>query len=878
MSRINTALLAFNRGVISPLALARIDLDRLQLAAETQTNWMPRVLGSMMLRPGMEYIYTLTGASVHIPFIASSTDTAIIELSDYAMRVSVDEELITRPAVTAAITNGAFTSNITSWTSTDEAGATSSWAAAGYLSLLGSGLTQAGRYQQVTVNEANVVHALRVVIARGPVAIKVGTSAGNDSYVSATLKTGTHSLAFTPTGNFYVEFSSLLDYSVLVDSVSVESSGILSIPSPFAEEDLRLIRRTQSADVVYLACDGYQQYRIERRDNDSWSIVLEEPLDGPFGGINIGPISITPSGLTGDITLAASKPLFYGLTDEHSGTLFKLVSSGQIVQASVTAQDTFTNSILVTGISPSRAFTYSIAGSWVATVTLQRSTDDATWVDVSTFVANDSASFDDGLSNVEYYYRIGVKTGGFTSGTVQLGLSFSGGNLTGIVKIRTVVSSTSATATVISPLGGTSATRDWFKGEFDIDQGFPTAVTLYEGRMWYAGRGKIFGSVSDQYSSFDDEVIGDSTTINRNAGEGPVDVINWLAPLQRLLIGTAGSEISVRSTSFDEPITTTNFNLKDVSTKGSDGVDVLKDGKRGLFVQRSGTSIYQLEFNVEDYDVSNLSELAPEICEPSIVKLMIQQEPDTRVHALRSDGKVALLVKDSGENTLAWVLIETDGLIDDVFVLPGIAEDKVYYSVNRGGNYYLERWALESEGRGGTNNKLVDCFTYETGVSLSTITGLSRFEGQEVTLWGNGKDLGIYTVSSGSITPSETVTSYCVGLPYEATFKSSKLAYAASMGTALNQTKKVVQMGIVARDIHKNGITYGPSETEQYDLPAFKNQELIEDDTIHTEFDEETFPFGGHWSADSRVVIKAASPRPATLLALVLSVQTNDKA
>lgn len=881
----NQALLAFNRGVISPLALARIDLDRLQFSAETQTNWMPRVLGSMMLRPGLEYIHATKSNNKpgHIPFIAATDDTAILEFTDSVLRISVDEELITRPAVTAAVTNGSFTSNVTSWTDADESGATSSWATGGYLNLLGTGTNEASRTQLITVNEANTIHALRIVINRGPVKVRIGSTATNGSYHTATLGTGTHSLAFTPTGNFYINFSSALSYSVRVDSVAIESSGVLELPTPYTEDDLGLIRHSQSADVIYIAANGYQQRKIERRDNNSWSIVLYEPLNGPFGTINVRPITITPSALTGDITITASKDLFDGSSTEHSGDLYKLVSSGQIVQASVIAEDNFTGSILVTGVGSSRDFTVSISGTWSATVTLQRSVDDATWVDVQTYTGNTTVTFSDGLDNVEYYYRIGVKTGAFTSGTVNLGLTFAGGSLTGIVKIRSVTSATVANASVVVDLGGTSATADWYKSQWGETSGWPTANALYEGRLWHAGRGKIWGSVSDGFEDFDDETEGDSGPINRFLGEGPVDVVNWIAPLQRLILGTLGAELSARSTSFDEPLTPSNFNIKDAGTDGSNTVDIVKDGTRALFVQRSGSKVYQLQYDLEsnDYRPVDISELAPEITQPAIVKLAIQRQPDTRIHCVRSDGKVAILVKDQAENTLAWVLFETDGEVEDAFVLPGTIEDKVYYAVKRTVNgstvRYLERWALESEGRGGTSNKLADSFVYYSGAAVSTITGLSHLEGEEVVLWGNGKDLGTYTVTSGAITPSESVTSYCVGLGYTADFLSTKLAYAAGMGTALGQVKKVNQIGIIARDIHMDGLQMGPSFTELYDLPKVKDFQTVAADTVHVDLDTPTFPFGGHWNSDSRVALRAAAPRPATILAAVIGIQTNDK-
>ena len=56
MAEQDTDLLAFNRGVISSRGLARVDLERMAMSSDEQTNWMPRVLGSMMLRPGLEFI------------------------------------------------------------------------------------------------------------------------------------------------------------------------------------------------------------------------------------------------------------------------------------------------------------------------------------------------------------------------------------------------------------------------------------------------------------------------------------------------------------------------------------------------------------------------------------------------------------------------------------------------------------------------------------------------------------------------------------------------------------------------------------------------------------------------------------------------------
>ena len=160
------ASLALNRGIISRLALARIDLNRTALAAEEMTNWRPRVLGSMSIRPGSRYLGTTRNnlLSKSFPFIYTDTDSARFEVTTGKLRVWADDALVIRGTVTAAITNGTFTSNVTGWTDSDESGAVSQWQTGGYLALLGTGTTAAIRDQAVTVNEANTAHALRIIV------------------------------------------------------------------------------------------------------------------------------------------------------------------------------------------------------------------------------------------------------------------------------------------------------------------------------------------------------------------------------------------------------------------------------------------------------------------------------------------------------------------------------------------------------------------------------------------------------------------------------------------------------------------------------------------------------------------------------------------
>lgn len=77
---------------------------------------------------------------------------------------------------------------------------------------------------------------------------------------------------------------------------------------------------------------------------------------------------------------------------------------------SAAAENTWSDPIRIVG-----DFNVSISGTFVAMATVQRSEDGSTWRDVNTFTAPFEGVGYDPILN---YYRVGVATGGYTSGTV----------------------------------------------------------------------------------------------------------------------------------------------------------------------------------------------------------------------------------------------------------------------------------------------------------------------------------------------------------------------------------------------------------------------------------------------------------------------------
>lgn len=845
----------------------------------------------MSLRAGLEYLHPTKDNSFayHLPFVFAINDTAILQLTNNAMRVIIDDEVIMREAVATTVTNGTFDSNLTGWTDNDEVGGVSQWVAGGFMGLSSNGTANARRDQAVTVAalEVDIVHALRIEVERGDVTVRIGTTSGGDElFPETTLRKGSHSLAFTPTATtFHIRLSSRTVYESLVNSIQIEAEGAMVLTTPWSEDVLGNLRFEQSGDVIFCACGAtVRPIRIERRSRTSWSVVDYLANNGPLRGLNITSTTLTPSALTGDVTLTASNPTF---TPGNVGGIVAIDSLGQSVTSTITAENSFTNDIRVTGIGESRRFAVTITGvtGSGSTVTLQRSVGaTGAWTDVITYTTDQTTTYLDALDNQIIFYRIGVATGDYSAGTIEPTLAYTAGSIRGYARIVGYTSATQVSAIVLEPFGALTASPDWYEGAWSTRRGFPTAVALYEGRLAWAGRDKIDLSVSDDFANFDDTFEGDAGPISRSIGAGPVDTINWLLPAQLLLMGGQGSEFLCRSSTLGEPLTPTNFNLKEASSRGSIRTAAVKVDSSAVFVDRSGERVYELEFDsiAQNYSPNDLTEVIPELARAGVRRIGVQRRPDTRLHFIMLDGTVLVFVFDKAEEVKAWVSFVTDGDVEDVVTLPATQEDRVYYSIRRDIDgqsvRYLEKFALQSECEGGTLNKQADAFihlSYET--PTDTITGVEHLEGKEVVLWADGRDVGTFTVENGGfLTGGVQVTNGIVGLKYTARYRSAKLNRLTQSGPAgLGAIKRITRLALVLYKTHAQGLRYGVSFDKLDDLPKAEEGETVDPDRIWDEYEQDSFAVNGVYEPDSRLCLEAAAPRPCTILAAVVEMEEN---
>jgi hypothetical protein len=375
--------------------------------------------------------------------------------------------------------------------------------------------------------------------------------------------------------------------------------------------------------------------------------------------INTGPIELT----TNATIIVSSAPLW---RDIDKGRLVRIDSVGQRHSAVLTGADQWTSTYLeVFGVTNARIFTVKILDTWVGTISLQRSMSDpsqsANWEEVNTWTGNTTETFDDGLDNQTAWYRIGFDTGNYTSGQAQVFLEYEFGSIAGVGRIWSNSSTTSTNTIVLAPHGnadGLHPSSAWYLGSW-YQGNYPTAVTFDGGRLCWFGKGKSWLSISDDYEGFDIDTIGDSGPITRTITSGPIDCANWALSLRRLVFGTGGGEYVIRGSTEDDPLTPSNAMLRGYGTQGSGNTLGLKLDKSGLFVQRGGIRLMETVFGGDwEYETTDLTTFNPTIGLPGITHIALQRQPDNRVHCVRSDGSVAVLLHDVAENVSCWVEVE----------------------------------------------------------------------------------------------------------------------------------------------------------------------------------------------------------------------------
>jgi hypothetical protein len=145
---------------------------------------------------------------------------------------------------------------------------------------------------------------------------------------------------------------------------------------------------------------------------------------------------------------------------------------------------------------------------------------------------------------------------------------------------------------------------------------------------------------------------------------------------------------------------------------------------------------------------------------------------------------------------------------------------------------------------------------------------------------GDPVHIGSIVVANGAITlpNGQTALTIIACLGYVAPFMSAKLAYAAQLGSALTQRKRIDHVGLVLYDASFQGIQFGQRFDVLDNLPLFEAGAPTPPGTTWSEYDEPMIEVPGSWQTDARLCLLAQAPNPCTVGGVVVGLTTNEKA
>lgn len=430
------------------------------------------------------------------------------------------------------------------------------------------------------------------------------------------------------------------DYGILMNGAAV-----YEINCPFSADEIAVLSRAQSADVLYLATGTQPIQQLSRVAQINWVFASMAYKNGPFMDPNLDEDFTLSTTTNADIlkgaqfTLIASKPLFNA---GHVGALWliKERDGGQYPK----------------WVNDKRCFGVGDHCRWEGNTYLCTvNGGDWTGSTPPTHLVGeewDGTPTGEGSGKKWKYLHSGwgvVKITGYTDATHV-----------------TVVAQTFIPAQLSTGSGGGGGTWRWAEGAWSEYRGYPSLVCLHKGRL-YAISSKslpmrVWASCIDDYSNFDAQTIDDqhgfSFDIEDDSGSGEVNIPQWVVSGKKLVIGTAGGEFVVGSSDVTSPIAVDSVDAAMATNEGSASAPAVKAGDP-LFISKDGKRVHGLayDFNQDDYIAPDLTIEADHIAgggATMLQEIAWQRDPFRIVWARRSDGQLVAMTYRRDQNISAW--------------------------------------------------------------------------------------------------------------------------------------------------------------------------------------------------------------------------------
>lgn len=434
-------------------------------------------------------------------------------------------------------------------------------------------------------------------------------------------------------------------------------------------------------------------------------------------------------------------------------------------------------------------------------------------------------------------------------------------------------------------IGTRRGTSKWKKGAFYTGN-YPATVTLHEQRCTFGGTyqepNTLWMSRSGDYTDFApveyDGAVLDDSAITTTISSSTLNEIFWMTSRGSLLVGTAGAEWSITSSSTREALTPTNIKAEQQSSFGSIYSQASVAARSTMFLQGGGKKLRELMFDAsaDGHVAADATIFSEHILRDHGDGVMVayQQLPDSRVYVVCGDGQLAVLTYEPDQKVYAWsryILGGQNAVINSIAVDQSGTENIIYLNVTRSVNGVpmttLE--TLRSEFRPVNSSDKSDMYFMDNyvvfplgelvGSSIPSANGrIAIYKGQTIcALIDDTPYEGISVPSSGDVVlPATPTTRLVIGYPYTSRLITLPMDVPSERGTSQGKTSRVSQ--IAFRLLDSLYLEHGPQNRPL--LPGGSTTSLLYSGDVRIPYDQPH-------DRRPRVEVRTSKPLPLTILA-----------
>ena len=846
---------SFNSGEMAPWLDSRIDLDKYRSGARIIRNFICTPYGGVRRRMGTTLVEEALGKCRLITFQPTTQQGYILAFSDNKMRVYQDGQRVGSVELS------------TPW-SGDEI----------------------FELQTEQINDvmfiAHRAYAPRQLSHFGPSFWTLGEMAF-DYPPFKTFQYG-NQLGVTPISSSTEQLSSSLNLSVAVASGEEAESPSIPVTSAW------------SLDISSLSA-GTMRLEYTENGGGSWTAIGSYTAAGSDSGTVAAPglmrlVAEANALLTATLTTdVVREDLAPGDTVNLQCSLdsFESLHVGGEVEVTHPLEEnevrlSFRSSGISESIPVQGDWLVSTTGNWRGTIKVQESQDSgSTWKTILTRKAwaDRNVSYQ-GETREKVLLRMKFEKAADGNANDPHGtLEAINPEVRGRVLITSVSDARNAQGTVISSILSSNLTDTWRHGSWSDYEGYPAAVCWHESRLWFGGTvrepASLWASATEDYYNFESS-SNDDGSFSRIMSASRQSAIKWLASKQNLFIGTSGSEWQGFSNSEGGVITPSSFILRKFSSFGSESLPAILTGSGLLFVENEARKIREISYSLQEdgYGSNDLTMLAVHVTLGKITDCAYQSQRDSIYWATTGTGKLIGCTYDKAQNIYAWHSHDT-GAGDD-FISVAVSyesgeEESVYVCVQRGSQYYIERFQVEQvrQIEQGTLEEMLfmDSTVLYSGPATLIISGLDHLEGRSVQAVADGSYAGEFTVSSGAITLDQAASEVKVGLSYQSLLETLPLDFNMADGSTKGRLKKVHAVNVrMMRSVTFSAapVARGKFAWNQLDQAQRRWVDLDKIPLSHeigVLEDAQVILSSGH-DTDARCAIRITEPYPLNILSL----------